>query len=50
MPFNLHLDAGGLTIAAYAAFNREDFDAAVASIDPQIEWMEPAEFPILYEK
>jgi hypothetical protein len=36
--------------AAHAAFNRGDFDAAVASIDPQIEWTEPAEFPILYEK
>jgi uncharacterized protein len=30
--------------AAYAAFNRADFDAAVAP-DPQIEWTEPAEFP-----
>lgn len=31
--------------AAYAAFNRGDFDAAVASLDPKIEWREPAEFP-----
>jgi ketosteroid isomerase-like protein len=30
---------------AYAAFNRGDVDAAVASLDPQIEWIEPAEFP-----
>jgi ketosteroid isomerase-like protein len=30
---------------AYAAFNRGDMDAAVASLDPQIEWIEPAEFP-----
>lgn len=31
--------------AAYAAFNRGDFDAAVASLDPKIEWSEPVEFP-----
>ena len=30
---------------AYAAFNRNDIDAAVAGLDPQIEWSEPAEFP-----
>jgi len=30
---------------AYAAFNRGDMDAAVAALDPQIEWSEPAEFP-----
>jgi len=30
---------------AYAAFNRGDMDAAVESLDPQIEWTEPAEFP-----
>lgn len=30
---------------AYAAFNRGDFDAAVASLDPNIEWTEPAKFP-----
>lgn len=27
--------------AAYAAFNRGDFDAALKSLDPQIEWSEP---------
>jgi hypothetical protein len=31
--------------AAYAAFNRGDFDAAVAPLDPKIEWSEPVEFP-----
>lgn len=31
--------------AAYAAFNRGDFNAAVASLDPKIEWTEPAQFP-----
>jgi ketosteroid isomerase-like protein len=31
--------------AAYAAFNRGDIDAAVASFDPDIEWSEPQEFP-----
>jgi ketosteroid isomerase-like protein len=31
--------------AAYAAFNRGDIDTAVRSLDPQIEWEEPAEFP-----
>jgi uncharacterized protein len=31
--------------AAYAAFNRADIDAAVAGLDPHIEWSEPAEFP-----
>ena len=30
---------------AYAAFNRNDIDAAVAGLDPQIEWSEPPEFP-----
>lgn len=30
---------------AYAAFNRGDIDAAVESMDEQIEWTEPAEFP-----
>ncbi|HEV2289149.1 MAG TPA: nuclear transport factor 2 family protein [Candidatus Acidoferrales bacterium] len=30
---------------AYAAFNRGDFDAAVASLDPNIDWTEPATFP-----
>lgn len=31
--------------AAYAAFNRGDFDAAVQLLDPNVEWTEPAEFP-----
>jgi ketosteroid isomerase-like protein len=31
--------------AAYAAFNRGDFDSAVAPLDPQIDWVEPTEFP-----
>jgi ketosteroid isomerase-like protein len=31
--------------AAYAAFNRGDIDDAVQSLDPQIDWSEPAEFP-----
>ena len=31
--------------SAYAAFNRGDMDAAVQSLDPHIEWIEPAEFP-----
>ena len=30
---------------AYAAFNRNDIPAAVAALDPQIEWTEPPEFP-----
>lgn len=30
---------------AYAAFNRGDMDAAVASLDENIEWIEPMEFP-----
>lgn len=30
---------------AYAAFNRGDIDAAVQLLDPQVEWIEPAEFP-----
>ena len=31
--------------AAHAAFNRGDIDAAVRVLDPQVEWVEPAEFP-----
>jgi len=31
--------------AAYAAFNRGDIDAAVRMLDPQVEWVEPDEFP-----
>jgi ketosteroid isomerase-like protein len=30
---------------AYAAFNRGDIAAAVALLDPDIEWQEPSEFP-----
>jgi len=30
---------------AYAAFNRGDMNAAVASLDADIEWIEPKEFP-----
>jgi uncharacterized protein len=35
----------GLLRGAYAAFNRNDIDAAVAVLDPKIEWIEPSEFP-----
>ena len=31
--------------AAYAAFNRGDIDAAVQLFDPNVEWIEPPEFP-----
>jgi uncharacterized protein len=31
--------------AVYAAFNRGDIDAAVQSLDPNIDWSEPTEFP-----
>jgi ketosteroid isomerase-like protein len=31
--------------AAYAAFNRGDIVTAVRSFDPQVEWIEPTEFP-----
>jgi ketosteroid isomerase-like protein len=30
---------------AYAAFNRNDIPAFVQILDPQIEWIEPVEFP-----
>jgi len=30
---------------AYAAFNRGDIDAAVRILDPEVEWIEPPEFP-----
>jgi ketosteroid isomerase-like protein len=30
---------------AYAAFNRNDIPAAVAQLDPEIDWTEPPEFP-----
>lgn len=29
---------------AYEAFNRGDMAAAVEALDPQVEWVEPAEF------
>jgi ketosteroid isomerase-like protein len=31
--------------AAYAAFARADIDAAVADLHPDVEWVEPDEFP-----
>ena len=31
--------------SAYSAFNRNDIDAAVQSLSPDIDWSEPAEFP-----
>jgi uncharacterized protein len=31
--------------AAYAAFNRGDIDATVQLFDPNVEWIEPTEFP-----
>lgn len=30
---------------AYEAFNRGDMATAVEAMDPQVEWIEPAEFP-----
>ncbi|HZZ40738.1 MAG TPA: nuclear transport factor 2 family protein [Acidobacteriaceae bacterium] len=30
---------------AYSAFNRDDIEAAVAGLDPKIDWREPIEFP-----
>ena len=30
---------------AYAAFNRGDINAAVRILDPDVEWIEPPEFP-----
>lgn len=30
---------------AYESFNRGDMAAAVAAMDPNVEWIEPAEFP-----
>jgi uncharacterized protein len=37
--------AVGILREAYAAFNRGDISSAVAQLDPQIDWTEPAEFP-----
>jgi ketosteroid isomerase-like protein len=34
-----------VVLAAYAAFARGDIDRAVAALDPQVEWIEPDEFP-----
>jgi len=31
--------------AAYTAFNHGDIDGAVAMLDPNVKWSEPAEFP-----
>ena len=31
--------------AAYGAFNRNDIDGAIKLLDPDVEWIEPAEFP-----
>ncbi|MFF2077989.1 nuclear transport factor 2 family protein [Kitasatospora sp. NPDC058162] len=34
-----------LVLAAYAAYARGDIDAAVAGLHPDVEWVEPEEFP-----
>lgn len=34
-----------LILAAYAAFAAGDIKRAVASLHPQVEWIEPDEFP-----
>lgn len=34
-----------LVLASYAAFARGDIDQAVAPLHPQVEWIEPEEFP-----
>jgi ketosteroid isomerase-like protein len=34
-----------LVLASYAAYARGDIDAAVAPLDPDVEWTEPDEFP-----
>jgi ketosteroid isomerase-like protein len=34
-----------LVLDAYAAFARGDIDAAVARLHPDVEWIEPDEFP-----
>lgn len=38
-------NAIALLRSAYAAFNRGDIDSAVAVLDPNIDWVEPSEFP-----
>ena len=35
-----------LVLGSYAAFARGDIDAAVAPLHPEVEWIEPAEFPM----
>jgi len=35
----------GILRDAYAAFNRNDIDAAVKAVDKNVEWTEPPEFP-----
>lgn len=42
---NGHNEIVSQLCAAYAAFNRGDFDAAVAVLAPRIECTEPAGFP-----
>ncbi|MEV7599061.1 nuclear transport factor 2 family protein [Kitasatospora sp. NPDC089797] len=34
-----------LVLAAYTAYARGDIDAAVADLDPDVDWVEPEEFP-----
>jgi ketosteroid isomerase-like protein len=34
-----------LVLAAYAAYARGDIDAAVADLHPDVDWVEPEEFP-----
>jgi ketosteroid isomerase-like protein len=34
-----------LVLACYAAYARGDIDAAVAPLHPDVEWVEPEEFP-----
>ena len=34
-----------ILVDAYESFNRGDMAAAVAAMDPNVEWIEPAEFP-----
>ena len=34
-----------MVLAAYAAFARGDIDRAVAALHPQVEWIEPDDFP-----
>jgi ketosteroid isomerase-like protein len=34
-----------IVVAAYAAFARADIEAAIAHLDPDVEWIEPDDFP-----